>query len=256
MDRQDLKRPFTVERDTNWTCPTCERGTLRVIKDTFHKEERLHSRVHGEDAWDPDWIEYVYACLFQCSNDACREVVSSVGTGTVEPFEHMDENGNWEQDYSEVFKPQFFEPNLKLIPFPAKCADNIVVPLNESFRLFFSSPSAAANSIRIAVEALLTELKVKRFALINGKRKIIPLHQRIHMLPAKHNDIGELLLAIKWLGNAGSHGGAGISHDDMLDALELMEHVLAQLYSEKKKLTTIAKRVNKKKGPVKRRSRG
>jgi hypothetical protein len=101
----------------------------------------------------------------------------------------------------------------------------IVEPLNESFKLFFSAPSAASNSVRVAIEELLTELKVKRFNLVSKKRRMISLHQRIGLLPAKYVELKEMLTAIKWIGNAGSHGGEQLSHDDVLDAFELTEHV-------------------------------
>jgi len=61
-----------------------------------------------------------------------------------------------------------------------------------------------------------------------------------------------MILAIKWLGNAGSHGHAEVTMDDVMDAYELTEHILEEIYEPKlKKLKAIAKKVNKKKGPVK-----
>ena len=252
MDRRTLKLPFTIDRTPDWTCPTCDKGLLRVVKDSFKKEERLHSRDHSHDAWEPEWIEYVYSCLLSCNNEECREVVCSAGTGKVDYFEYEDEHGEWAQSIEELFKPQFFEPHLKLLRIPTKCPDSIVKPLNESFRLFFAAPSAASNSVRIAIEALLTELKVKRFTVVKNQRRIISLHQRISLLPPKYAQLKDLLTAIKWLGNAGSHDAEGISNDDVMDAYDLTEHVLTEIYAPKaKKLAALAKKVNKKKGPAK-----
>jgi hypothetical protein len=121
MDRKTLKLPFSQDRMPDWTCPTCEKGVLQILKDSFKKDERLHSRDHSHEAWDPDWIEYVYSCLLRCSNDKCRETVCSVGTGTVDTFEYEDEREHWAQEYVDVFKPKFFEPHLKLIDIPSKC---------------------------------------------------------------------------------------------------------------------------------------
>ncbi|MGN8002975.1 DUF4145 domain-containing protein [Acidovorax sp. 22279] len=251
MDRKTLKLPFSEDRMPDWACPTCEKGVLQIAKDSFKKDERLHSRDHSHEAWDPDWIEYVYSCLLQCSNDKCRETVCSAGTGTVDTFQYEDEQGRWAQEYVDVFRPKFFEPHLKLIEIPSKCPKQIVDPLNESFKLYFSAPGAASNSVRVAIEELLTELKVKRFDIVKKKRRMISLHQRISLLPAKHVELKEMLTAIKWIGNAGSHGGERITHDDVLDAFELTEHVLGEIYSPKAKLAALAKKVNKKKGPAK-----
>lgn len=252
MDRHTLKLPFTTKRTPDWTCPTCGKGLLRVVKDSFKNDERLHSRDHSHEAWEPEWIEYVYSCLLACNNEECCEVVCSAGTGKVDCHQYEDEHGEWAQSCEALFKPQFFEPHLQLLRVPPKCPASIVKPLNESFRLFFASPSAASNSVRIAIEELLTELKVKRFVVVKNQRRVISLHQRISLLPAKYGQLKEMLTAIKWLGNAGSHGTEKISHDDVLDSYDLTEHVLAEIYSPKtRKLAALAKKVNKKKGPTK-----
>jgi hypothetical protein len=262
MDRKNLTRPFSIENVPDWTCPTCGNGSLLVLKDSFHKDERLHSRDHSDDAFDPDWIEYVYSCLLRCSNETCREVVSNSGTGSVDTKNYRNHLGDWDAEYVDLFQPKFFEPHLILMDIPTKCSTSVVNALNESFKLFFVAPSAAANSVRIAIEELLTELKVKRFKLtkpknksssplMEKKRQIINLHDRIELIPAKHTELKEMLKAIKWIGNAGSHTADVITHDHVLDAYEFMEHVLAQIYSSKSKLTSLAKKINKNKGPLK-----
>lgn len=251
MDRRTLKLPFTLAHPRDWTCPACEKSVLRVVKETFHSEERAHSRDHLHDAWEPEWIEYVYSCLLKCSNEDCKELVANSGTGSVDYFEY-EENGEWHQSIEDHFMPQYFTPHLKLHAIPAKCPEPIVKALHESFRLFFASPSAASNSVRIAIEELLTDLKVKRYSLVKNQRRLISLHQRIGLLPAKYAPLKDLLMAIKWLGNAGSHDTEAITRDDVMDAYDLTEHVLAEIYAPKhKKLAALAKKVNKKKGPAK-----
>lgn len=60
------------------------------------------------------------------------------------------------------------------------------------------------------------------------------------------------MLAIKWLGNAGSHSQKTVSRDDVIDAYELLEHILQEIYMQKtEKLKTKAQKINKMKGPVK-----
>lgn len=256
MNRQALKLPFSVSRTPDWQCPTCGTGILKIRADTFRKDERRHSRDHSQDAWDPDWIQYIYSCLLTCTNEDCGETVCSAGIGSVDSCVFEDANGEIEQNYDDFFRPKFFEPHLELIPIPEKCPKSVCEPLRESFKLFFLSPSAASNSVRISIEELLTNLKIKRYNIIKGKRRLISLHQRIGLIPAKHDALKDMFLAIKWLGNAGSHGaGAGsgeITIDDVMDSYELMEHILQEIYEPKtKKLMAIAKKVNKKKGPAK-----
>lgn len=148
------------------------------------------------------------------------------------------------------FRPKYFEPPLQLIDIPEECPETVSVPLRDSFRQFFSNPTSASNNVRISVEALLTSLGVKRFNTTNSKRIFLSLHSRIDLLPSKHSELKEPLLAIKWLGNAGSHADSPISMDDVMDGYQLMDHVLQELYTQKsKKAKALAKLINKKKGP-------
>ena len=252
MDRKALKRPFTKDRSPDWICPTCGKGVLRIKDNTFHSEEIAHSRDHNHDFWEPEWIEYVYSCLLVCTNDKCAEVVASSGTGSVDWSVQEDIHGVPEQVYGDFFKPKYFAPSLRIINTPKECPEEVAEPIEESFRLVFSSPSSAANSIRVAVEQLLTDLKINRFDLVKGKRRYISLHQRIALIPQKYEEIKDLILAIKWLGNAGSHSRSAISFDDVMDAYEFLDHILQEVYVQKaRKLKAKAKVVNKKKGPKK-----
>jgi hypothetical protein len=254
MDRKLFKRPFTKEWQPEWICPSCDKGVLTIKKDTLHVEELSHSRDHSHEAWDPDWVEYVYSCLLYCSNPSCKEVVASSGTGKVDFDVGYDEEGYQTQIWSDYFRPKFFQPPLHAISIPDSCPEQIKSALTDSFSLLFSSPSSAANCIRVSIELLLNDLKVKRYNLVKNKRRIISLHERISNIPPKHSDLKELILAVKWLGNAGSHDNEEVKIDDVLDAYEMTEHVLEEIYAPKrKKLTAIAKLVNKKKGPSNKR---
>ena len=251
MDRKLYKVPFGREKSPDWVCPHCRKGVLRFVDGSFHSKERRHSReAHGHDAWDPDWIEYTYSGLLRCANDQCKEVVSTAGIGGVDVDVVYGPDGEAEQTWADFFRPRYFEPPLAIIDLPKECPVSVSEPLEESFRLFFCSPSSASNSVRIALEALLTELGIKRFAVIGGKRRILTLHKRIGLLPAKYAELRDLLFAIKWLGNAGSHAESAISLDDVMDAYELIDHVLQELYAQRsKKAKELAKAINKKKGP-------
>jgi hypothetical protein len=246
VDRKTIKLGFTRDRIPDWTCPTCLTGLLTLKKESFFSDERCYSRDHGHEAWDPEWIEYTYSCLLYCGNEKCKEVVASSGVGSVDWSMGQDENGEYQEFYEDYFKPKHFQPALKLITLPSDCPESVKSLIEDSFCLFFQSPSAAANCIRAAVEQLLTELKIKRFNSTNGKRRIISLHQRIALLPNHYSEVRDLILAIKWLGNAGSHSQDALTMDDVLDAYELLEHVLQEIYAQKaKKMKALAKKINK-----------
>jgi Domain of unknown function (DUF4145) len=257
MDRTALKIPFTIKKPNDWGCPTCHNGLLRIKEDTFHNNEIRESRDHHSyDHWDPECIQYVFSCMLVCKNDQCKETVSCIGVGGVESNITYDVNDEPDHSYDEFFLPKYFEPHLRLINIPEKCPESVSKPLKESFGLFFSSPSAASNNVRMAIEELLTELKVRRFNLVKNERRFMSLNQRINLLPLKFSQLKDLILAIKWLGNAGSHASGKVSMDDVMDSYDLIEHVLHEIYAPKtKKLAALAKQINKKEGPLKRKTK-
>ena len=61
----------------------------------------------------------------------------------------------------------------------------------------------------------------------------------------------EMLLAVKWIGNDGSHD-ADLTVDDVVEAAEMVEHVLKQIFDESKPLKTRAQAINRSKGRVSR----
>lgn len=253
MDRAPYQLPFTANRVPAWRCPVCQVGHLSLAKESLVNAETAASRrEHAYDAWEPDWIRSVFACVFVCSSPSCKEPVACSGTGQVNRFEFEDEEHGWAEKTEDVFTPLHFHPPLVLMDIPAKCPPGVTEHLQESFNLYFIDPGAALNSARAALEVLMTDLGVKRFLTTNGKKRSLNLHQRIEQLPARFQEQKDLILAVKWLGNAGSHSGPGPAAGDVRVAYDMLEHVLSEIYEEKiKKLKAMAKSVNEKKGPVK-----
>ena len=252
IDRTTFKSPFREKGSTNWNCPTCGKGLLKVKPGTFHsKETRASRRAHPSVDWEPEWIEYVYSCLLECNNTACKEIVSSSGVGSVTQYLAQDEKGALYEDFDTRYSPKYFFPNLKIFNYQNNIPDEVTDELENSFSLFFCDPPSSANHIRMALENLLNHMKVQKYRIQNRKRSYLSLHERINSLPQKYHDIQELFMAVKWLGNAGSHSGKKVSADDVLNAYELMEKLLTEVFDEEsKKLMALAKNINKNKGPA------
>lgn len=253
MDRTSFHLPFSEQNVPKWPCPKCRASHLALVpKSLVHKETPESLREHDHEAWEPDWIRYVFSCIFECANAECRQVISCCGEGRVDYFEYEDEEYERKQSHEDLFTPKYFNPPLELMDFPKDCPAEAADHLSQSFALFFADPGAALNCARAAVEAVLTNLGIKRFAVVKGKRKPINLHQRIQLLPPKYDELKELLVAVKWMGNAGSHDGEKPNAGDVRTTYDLLEHALSEIYEAKsKKLKALAKKVNKKKGPLK-----
>lgn len=253
IDRKIFKLSFRGKGLTRWRCPTCGKGLLKVKTGTFHSVETgasKNARSYGE--WEPDWIEYLYSCLLECNYTACKDTVSSSGEGSTEKFIDFDQDGMSFYNDRKCYYPKYFSPNLKIFNYQQDIPDEIQNELENSFSLFFCDPPSAANHVRMALEMLMTHIRIKQYRVENGKRRYLSLHERIKLLPKKYHDIQDLFMAVKWLGNAGSHSGTTVSADDVLNAYELMEKLLAEVFNkESKKLKALAKKIIENKGPEK-----
>lgn len=201
-----------------------------VLKDKVAIEETGPSRrAHGSDEWDPDWIEQRFTKLMKCNFANCGEVVSVAGNAGVEEDHFQDEDGEWQQEF-----PTHYEV-LSVLPPPwpirpiEKTPETVKRPLKMAAQLLWQSPDAAANHIRQAVEHLLDQRKVKKRVKAGGKK--LTLHARLLEFEKKDGLNGPILRGIKWIGNDGSHQG-GVSRDEVLDAFDMMELALTNLFDD------------------------
>lgn len=254
INTKHLTFEFKIDDSSLWLCPTCSHGHLVIDSDSFFSEETSISKEAKDyHEWEPEWVSYVYSCIFKCSNKSCNEVVASSGHGFNAFDIEVNSEGYEEQVYNSYYQPNYFHPPLKLIDLSKNIPEEIEQKLMKSFELFFCSPSSSANHARSAVEFVLTSLGVQRYVNKNGKRIKLPLHQRVEKLPKKYSDYQELLMAIKWLGNSGSHSEHEMTKNDVIELYEILEHVLSELFDNKtEKLKAKAKQINKDKGIKKR----
>lgn len=149
----------------------------------------------------------------------------------------------------EHIVPKYFNPALEIIPVPNYLNKSIAFCLVESFKLFWIDNSACANKIRIMVEAIMNERKIPKTVLKSGKRSRINLHKRIEKFQIKNQEVGERLIAIKWIGNDGSHEMDVLKREDILNAYEILLECFEKLYNPRPAaLLKIVKKINKNKG--------
>ncbi len=152
--------------------------------------------------------------------------------------------------YEDYFLPRFCTPMPDIFELPKKCPDDVACELRAAFALFWSDPSAAANRVRVALERLMDHLLVqKRRKNKNGKFDKLKLHTRIEIFAKAEPFWGAQLMALKLLGNTGSHDG-GVTKDEVLDAFEIIEHALFELIGQRsKRIAALAKGLKAKHTP-------
>ena len=251
MDRKLLKIQFTKDRIPAWFCPTCRSGVLHLKKDSFKYHQSADSKKsQNHPEWDLEWIENVYSLILECSNKSCGEIVSSCGIGFVSmEFDYDPHTGNTDQSYINTFIPKYFYPPLRLFDYTEELVEDVKNEFKQSFELFYCNPPSSANHIRIALEKLLNHFKIKRYEIKKGKKRFLSLHKRIEITSNKFPSLREHFLALKWLGNAGSHSNLNISIDDVMDSYEIFEFVLNELFRNKS-IKKLVRQINKKKGPT------
>jgi hypothetical protein len=127
----------------------------------------------------------------------------------------------YQQIEEQDFRVVYVSPSPPLITIPENCPTTVKTALEKAFVASWGDLWAAANHTRSCVEELLDYLKEPNTGT---------LHHRIENYKKRDEQRGAALLAVKWVGNAGSHAD-GISRADVYDAFDIIEAVLKDVFS-------------------------
>ncbi|HBV1378405.1 TPA: DUF4145 domain-containing protein [Klebsiella pneumoniae] len=243
MPVHKISGAFFESTQVEWPCPECGQKTLQIIPESFVLNDTYDTIKHRSEDWfEPDMHRSIFSCMARCSRTQCGEVVACSGDSGWE--QQGWDDGSSDYGYYQWYHPKTFFPPLHPFELPAKCPEEITEPLQASFSIFLMQPGAAANLIRISVERMLTAMGVDEK---NEKGKRIVLHTRLGMLPALYELFKGPLMAIKFLGNAGSHSYDKVKIKDIEDAFEIMEYVVSDLFSGRREsVEVLTKRLSDK----------
>ncbi|MDQ3058229.1 MAG: DUF4145 domain-containing protein [Pseudomonadota bacterium] len=232
---------FSKSNPPDWDCPTCKKGVLNFHeKDLILNETSASIKLREIDVHEPEWIEYGFSAKLTCSNSRCNEVVMMIGDGRVDWVPVMNEAGHPEQKYGVFFRPRYFQPNLQPIDIPERCPEYVQIALQEAFKVMFVNFELACNQLRVAVEYIVDDfLNAAGKAIQRKKSNGEPnsLHWRIKQIHQGVEYFESFLLAVKWIGNAGSHEVNVLKFQDFVDALGFIEEILNERYMDNRSLT-------------------
>lgn len=234
-----------------WPCPHCKQGVLALVPDSLIKNETKESEeACAYMGWDPDWISYAFNAWLKCSHPSCGQQVVVAGKGSVEQTQSCDEEGNTEEVRNDSFQPLFCWPMPDIFVLPEKCPKEVKAELSAAFRLYWSDQAASAGRVRVSLERLMDQYHIpKRRKGQDKKYYIINLHGRIETFSKARSGAGEKLMALKWLGNTASHQGS-VSRDDIWDAFEILEYLLAELFERRSiRIEELTRQLTKKHSP-------
>ena len=246
IDRKKWKAEFREGDQLRWPCPSCGQTTLRIAPQTITKGQTRASKEWQEhEAAEPDQIEGRFACLIGCAH--CANAVGAAGTYRVQDDRHVDQVHGETGDYIHYYRVNYFTDSPHLVDVPEATPDVVRQELLASFQLFWSDPLACTNRIRSSVEKLLTAQKIPQKPA--RRRGFLTLHDRIERYRHEQPKIASSLMAVKWIGNAGSHAKP-TTDDDAIDGYVLMDWVLHDLYARRhREAAELTRQINRRKGP-------
>lgn len=252
MNRALWTQTLTEHFSPPWPCSWCRKGTFALVPGSLIQKETAWSKgARHEDDWDVEFIRYAFTAWVKCANPSCGDEAAVAGIGSAEIHYYGEDDVH----YAENFAPRFCYPMPDIFELPKKCPDDVAHELRAAFKLFWSDSSATANRVRVALEGLMDYLGVqKRRKNKKGKLDKLTLHHRIEIFTKTEPEIGDQLMALKLLGNTGSHDGR-VMRNDVLDAFEIIEYALLELIEHRsKRITALAQglTVKHKPGPKKR----
>lgn len=246
------QRFFTEESKINWRCPNCDSKSLHILKDKFTTKETQQSIKMREvdDYWETEWMDLTVSGQLQCKN--CKEFIFFIGKGNPYEYGYYDhQQDNYIQELQTSFTPLYIYPTIHIFEIPEKCPQSVREEIIESFKLYWTDLESCANKIRTSLEYLMDSFKVKKYSISSSKkRQTISLHSRINFFPI--SEVKDILLAIKWIGNAGSHSKTLLETIDLVETYKLYEYALKKIYGDEKEITKIVRQINSRKGLRKR----
>ncbi|GAA3658965.1 DUF4145 domain-containing protein [Nocardioides ginsengisoli] len=242
-----------IEEGTGWPrpfCPHCLAGHLR-FDEPVQVEHGESKRARQDDYWEPEWIRGVFTASGACENPECEQPAVATGTYEVDyakkrPHDEYTESG---PPYSAFYSVKQVYPPLVLMRLPETTPEPIQEGVERAAAVLFTDPGLAATALRLVVEQFLTSEGIAATRPTGG---FISADDRIKTWKkgaTGRDRVADLLLAVKWIGNAGTHSLSTLTVSEVLKGVEILDEAFhAQFIGPD--IDARAKAVNDARGPV------
>lgn len=242
---------FRSDRSHCFGCPKCGKATYRLVDEgediKIRFENRTTLRGHGlGDFPDYDDTSFLFHGWIQCADGWCRHNGTIFGKADTELY--FDQKRE-QDDVHMILKVEGFSDPPALIAIHLSVLEPIRAEVRKAEHLIWSDPSSAAGRLRTALERLMDHAGIAKTTIQRGKRRPLDLNTRIQRFLPNDQSFQDLAHALRWLGNAGTHGNVGL--EDALVAFDLVEYALDQRFDPHPKLLLRkAAKIRKNKGPL------
>jgi hypothetical protein len=239
----------SIESEGAWprpSCPNCKSGFIR-FSDPQTTESYESRRERNNEAWDPEWIHGTFTVDGTCENHECQLSVHGTGDYRVDWSSRTQDFDTHGPLYSEYFKLTHLHPPMMIMPIPKTAPEEVKAGVLRASRVLFADPGLAATALRATVERFLTSEGVA--SEVNGSFRTA--HQRIAEwlgTDIGRESTGRLLLAVKWLGNAGTHEDADLTTTEVLEGAMMLDEAFHRVYTGPD-IDARAQTINLAKGP-------
>ncbi|SDE25191.1 DUF4145 domain-containing protein [Auraticoccus monumenti] len=226
----ELAKP--IEAGQPWPrplCPNCGSGYIGFASPT---EVEDYSSVLGRshEAFEPEWVSGIFVIAGRCENIDCRQVIHGTGDYYVDYSQKAEQDGYPGVAYSAYYTVKHLHPPMLLMPIPTSAPSEVREGVLRASRVLFVDPGLAATALRATVERFLTAEGIP--GMSNGQFR--SAHARIEEWrdadPARPS-VADLLFAVKWLGNAGTHEDSNLTTIEVLDGARVLDEAFHRLFT-------------------------
>ena len=231
IDVDAIKLLGSPVRDGRWPMPTCAHCLKgQVVVENPHKVQNAESKRANEerpDEWEPEWIFGLFTATGRCLNQGCTEPVILTGRYRIDLTGDRDE-------YDDYFELEYATPPLAIMTFASGTHAEVQEGVTRAAGLLFADPPSAANALRATVERFLTvaEIPSTEPKKNSSESTFLTAHARIERWKGQtdNEQVADLLLAVKWIGNDGSHEVSNLTVAQVLDGVAFLERAFRLLY--------------------------
>jgi Domain of unknown function (DUF4145) len=215
-------------------CPVCRRISLELAYESFESPE---SRAgHDDENWDPTWDHgYFYGSL-TCPRTPCSNKYAIAGRWRTDyaVISNGMSGSSDGADFVNYLSVTYILPAFPLMDYPDDVPDKVREAVAGAAQVVLSDASAAANRLRTAIEVLLDAKQVRQFKT-GSRSERLNTHTRIELFGRTDASAAQHLMAMKVIGNVGSHEREILPLSEVLAGMEHFARALEIIYDRKEK---------------------
>ncbi|MCD5983871.1 DUF4145 domain-containing protein [Pseudomonas sp. CDFA 610] len=212
-------------------CPQCRSGRLIVDPSNIQVRHPEFSQIQCQrDDYEPGWERERFSVELKCDEASCGEVSFAIGDTSAEEYYEPEVDA---YAWMTLLHIRGFFPAPPIISVPTQMPYEIQRELEKAFGLYWSDLNATANRLRVTAERIMDDQGVPHEALT--KKNVLnrlDLNGRIALFSHTHPEHADTMTALRMVGNLGSHGN-DVQREAILDAFEVFEDCLLELYGER-----------------------